>query len=197
MLHFSGQRLIILMVIFCAALLSLPSTVFARVTNDEKGIYSEKLRFVSNRMMGNLEKKGTTYNFILENLGPAERKVFKSNPAKGMLVVIDAATATTSAENNYQDIWNGKGDAYRHGLWQGLSAFHTGVKYAKAFGDAHEADFPGSVTQTAMDLNNNAVGRNMGIKKGRTSEIYSAVKQGIASGKFLYIKNGKLVRTDK
>lgn len=68
---------------------------------------------------------GATYSFLLNNLGSEEKKVFKSNPTNGILVVIDAATAAKSAENNYQDLWNGKGDAYRHGLWQGLSAFHT------------------------------------------------------------------------
>ncbi|MHB1167521.1 MAG: DUF6973 domain-containing protein [Carboxydocellales bacterium] len=204
MLHFLGKKLLIWMVIFYTASLALPSTVFARVTYDETGIYLEKLRhevqrfqIESQKMVGDLGKKGTTFKFILENLGPRERKVFMSNPAKGMLVVMDASTAATSAEYLYKDLWNGKGDAYRHGLWQGLAAYHTGAEYAKAFGDAHEADFPGSKTQTTMDLFNNSVGRNIGIKKGRTSEITAEVKQGITSGKFLYIKKGKLVSTDK
>lgn len=221
MLCFPSKRLLFCLVIFFAALLFLPSTVSAKVAYDNKGIYSEKLintvqqimneeitknptlkndkliNLAASRLAEDFRKRGTTYRFILKNLGPEERKVFKSNPTKGMLVVIDAAAATKSAENNYQDLWNGKGDAYRHGLWQGLSAFHTGAKYAKAFGDAHEADFPGSKTETAMDLYNNSVGRSMGIKQQQTSEIYDAVKQGIVSGKFLYIKNGKLISTDK
>lgn len=136
-------------------------------------------------------------NLITKNLGPTEKQVFNSDPYQGALVLSDAKLALDSAKANYSDLHNGKGDAYRHGLWQGLSAFHTSISYAKAFGDAHEKDFPGPAIETEMDLYNNYSGRLIGDSKWIITSVYSGVKDGINKGKFKYIKNGKLVWTNQ
>lgn len=136
-------------------------------------------------------------NLITGSLGPTEKQVFNSNPLFGSYVLADAKLAKDSAEANYTDLHNGKGDAYRHGLWQGLSAFHTTKAYAKAFGDAHEKDFPGPQIETEMDLFNNSVGRDIGASKWFIWTVYSGVKDGVTEGKFKYIKNGVLVWTNR
>lgn len=139
-------------------------------------------------------------SIINDKLGPTEQKVFKSNPLMGAYVLADAKLARDSAESNYTDLHNGKGDAYRHALWQGLSAFHTTKSYAKEFGDAHEVDFPpakGSELETTMDYFNNSVGRDIGDSKWIITSVYSGIKDAVSDGSLKYIKNGKLVYTNQ
>lgn len=137
------------------------------------------------------------YHLITKNLGPTEQQVYNSNPTYGNYVLLDAKLALDSAESKYTDLHNGKGDAYRHGLWQGLSAFHTTKDYAKAFGDAHENDFPGPQIETIMDLWNNSIGRDIGATKWAIWQVYSGVDDGMRIGSFRYIKNGNLVPTNQ
>lgn len=157
---------------------------------------------IANRV-NNINKVGATSStdyldsLITGSLGPTEKNVFNSNPLFGAYVLADAKLAADSAAANYTDLHNGKGDAYRHGLWQGLSAFHVGATYAKSFGDAHEKDFPGPAIETTMDLFNNSVGRGIGSSKWTIWTVYSGVSAGITAGSFKYIKNGVLVYTNK
>lgn len=143
-------------------------------------------------------QSASDYLPIAGSLGPTEKQVFDSNPVAGGYVLADAKLASDSAASKYPDsLHNGIGDAYRHGLWQALSAFHTGVDYAKKFGDAHEKDFPNPEPERTMDYTNNAVGRTIGSQKWFIWTVYSGVQEGINNGRFVYIKNGRLVPTNK
>lgn len=131
-------------------------------------------------------------------LGENELAVFWSDPSKGIWVLIDAEIATETAQRRYPDsLYNGIGDAFRHGLWQALSAYHTGEEYAQRFGDAHEQDYPGSPLETEMDLFNNAVGRGIGVAASWVGNIAPQVEWGIATGQFVKIVDGQLVPTNQ
>ena len=57
---------------------------------------------------------------------------------------------------------NNATDAFRHALWNALNARDAGMKKAKRFGDAHEADKGQPDVEREMDLHNNEVGRRIG-----------------------------------
>jgi hypothetical protein len=76
-------------------------------------------------------------------------------------------------------------DALRHALWSALMAQQLGEQFAKWEGDAHEGLGPYDADYTVdiplrpkMDLNNNAVGRAIGINnpKASLSEIIAIIK---------------------
>ena len=57
---------------------------------------------------------------------------------------------------------NGKGDAFRHSLFNALNTQTVGKDVTKKLGDAHEEDRPGQpANEKKMDLNNNEVGRDI------------------------------------
>jgi RHS repeat-associated protein len=64
---------------------------------------------------------------------------------------------------------NGPEDAIRHALWNAFMAQTAGPVDAKKFADAHEAD-SASPDETAMDLWNNAVGRDIGYSNPYADE---------------------------
>lgn len=131
-------------------------------------------------------------------LGENEWEVFLSDPAKGILVLIDGFVAKQAAEERYPDsLYSGIGDAFRHGFWQALSARHTGEEYAHRFGDAHEADSPNSPLDAEMDFFNNEVGRGIGVSTWLVRDVDPNVENGIATGVFVYISDGVLVPTNQ
>ncbi len=58
-------------------------------------------------------------------------------------------------------IHNGKGDAFRHALWNAMNTRDVGFIIAKEFADAHEDDKENPVSEKNMDLINNARGRQI------------------------------------
>ncbi|WP_019039695.1 DUF6973 domain-containing protein [Psychroflexus tropicus] len=61
--------------------------------------------------------------------------------------------------------YNGKGDAYRHALWNALGAAKLGESLMEQLASAHEEkpfEYPYHYKEKEMDLFNNQVGRNIG-----------------------------------
>ena len=73
--------------------------------------------------------------------------------------------ATIYYLDNIKIQYNGKGDAYRHTLWNALATAKLGEILAKQLTDAHEIPDVGQINnqlEKSMDLHNNEVGRQIG-----------------------------------
>ncbi len=131
---------------------------------------------------------------IGKRLGPTEQAVCNESAIKCANVLVSAQLAFDTAQAEYTDLHNGKGDAFRHGFWQGLAASGSGIDYAKRFGEAHETDYPGPHLEFSMDTHNNYKGRELGHDKWFTWTVKSAIKDGIARGDFLYMPDDYTLR---
>jgi hypothetical protein len=169
-------------------------------------ITSEKIyeKLQNSQFGANRSKRNTYYdhytNLLNQILGPTERKVCSSNRNYCAKVLLYAKIAFDKAKTKYNEIGlrDGIADAYRHGLWQALSAFYTSATYAKQFGDAHEIDVPNdSLIANKMDKHNNAVGRRIGASQRLEYRVYHEVENCVVNGGFLYIKNSQLTWTNQ
>ncbi|MGW8932582.1 DUF6973 domain-containing protein [Gordonia terrae] len=103
----------------------------------------------------------------LNKLGPNERNACLSNPydCNRSRNAGDDAQAKADSVKYFpgQEPESTRQDAARHCIWQGLTTESANADFAKAMGDAHEADsgspIPGS---SVMDVHNNIVGRSVG-----------------------------------
>ena len=102
-------------------------------------------------------------------------------------------------------LYNGKGDAFRHCLWNAFGAYKIGKTLMKQLTDAHEVYDPGEIPrplEKTMDLHNNQIGLDIGsqypynnayssimldviiaINEGDTNYIYPTAPNGsVVSG---------------
>ncbi|MBT2745438.1 MULTISPECIES: RHS repeat-associated core domain-containing protein [unclassified Lysobacter] len=72
-----------------------------------------------------------------------------------------AKTSLAEARENFSrsELWNGRGDAWRHFRWNFTMTQSIGIGSATVFANAHEVSNPNSVAEHTMDLYNNAMGR--------------------------------------
>ena len=94
--------------------------------------------------------------------------------------------------------YNGKGDAYRHALWNAIGAAKLGTNLMKQLSDAHEVPNEGQTNnplEEEMDLYNNNVGRNIGSHS--SIMLMMKVKFAVDKGDTKYISptygNGNII----
>lgn len=134
-------------------------------------------------------------SLVNNQLGENEQEVCNSNSYYCSFVLADAVEASNDTQDQFSSgFHNGIADAYRHGYWQARSAFHTGKAYAKAFGDAHEADNPGPISEGLMDDHNNEVGRDIGAAQSFIWQVNDVVMDGINDGDFYYLDDSGLLQ---
>jgi len=102
--------------------------------------------------------------------------------------------ANTYASNNAESVYPKKEqatrerDAYRHILWQAMLANRYGEPTANFFGNMHESDLPviggfkQPADQRAMDLYNNRLGVELGLKAKDMKEMMDEAKRIVDSG---------------
>ena len=133
---------------------------------------------------------------VSSKLGPTEKQVFNSSPAKGALVLSNAQAAIDMTSQHWifndYEYHNDNADAFRHTLWNAYNAHDCGVSYAKQFADAHEKDNPNDALENQMDLFNNALGRTIGSRSysGNSSQVSYAIRQAVLKA----VKNGEARR---
>lgn len=88
------------------------------------------------------------------------------------------------------EIYNGKGDAFRHAYWNALATKNIGSAMTKLLTDAHEDKEPGYTyegKEKDMDLFNNKVGRD--IASNSLNNLAQNIQNALNSGKLRYISN--------
>lgn len=89
------------------------------------------------------------------------------------------------------ELYNGKGDAFRHCLWNALGAAKLGKSLMSQLSNAHEVYDPGETPrplEKSMDLYNNDIGLDIGDNiLPIPLLIVMNVKNAVANGKTKYI----------
>lgn len=130
------------------------------------------------------------------NLNAAEIALTILYPVSAIYVYADAQTALEEAENRYQynTLYQGNGDAFRHAYWNALMTNDIGSNKAELFANAHESETPDGIDKT-MDLYNNAQGRSIGQTWNPSD--YISITMTYVNWGFLYrIVDNLLVETD-
>lgn len=99
--------------------------------------------------------------------------------------LLSAKNASDKAEELFPTtLHNGKGDAYRHALWNALSTKRIGSVLTENLTDAHEnrvSGYPFEFKEIQMDLYNNLIGRQ--IANGNPSEkFWKIIKNSLENG---------------
>ncbi len=99
--------------------------------------------------------------------------------------LLSAKNASDKAEELFPTtLHNGKGDAYRHALWNALSTKRIGSVLTENLTDAHEnrvSGYPFEFKEIQMDLYNNLIGRQ--IANGNPSEkFWEIIKNSLENG---------------
>jgi hypothetical protein len=93
-------------------------------------------------------------------------------------------------ENTIKVQYNGKGDAYRHALWNALGAAKLGPTLMEQLTNAHEVPDIGEpanpLLEKEMDLHNNNIGRNIGNHS--SFMLMMKVKITVDNGETKYLK---------
>ncbi|WP_334113963.1 DUF6973 domain-containing protein [Paucihalobacter sp.] len=101
----------------------------------------------------------------LNRMAVQEREIYNGlnlNQKKHYLMSAQQATHFTQIYYP-ESLWNGKGDAFRHGLWNALATTRLGIDLTQQLTTAHESDsldpnYDNHFKEKEMDLFNNEIG---------------------------------------
>ncbi|MDO4821264.1 MAG: hypothetical protein Q4A03_04405 [Rothia sp. (in: high G+C Gram-positive bacteria)] len=112
-----------------------------------------------------------------------------ANPINCYTGFIDSKTARDTAVELYpeESLHNGEGDAFRHCYWNALMYLHFGNPDAETIANNHESVADGPEEETAMDLHNNAVGREIGRRVGTEDDAKQGCQDAVGSGELQVI----------
>ena len=107
------------------------------------------------------------YDIFVNQMSISERAIFEDMlPNRKLWYACAAKKASVKAIELYPNsLLNGKGDAFRHALWNGLTSLLIGSQLAEQLTTAHEnkppqpPNFPFEDKENEMDLFNNEIGR--------------------------------------
>nr|WP_154892616.1 hypothetical protein [Paenibacillus xylanexedens] len=134
------------------------------------------------------------YGGYLSSVAEMTAAIGKVGPIDAYTARGNASEAVRAAEaSGYNGANDGKQDAFRHAYWNILMTRDIGASQAKEVADTHEEFNPGTAMQGQMDDYNNSVGRSL-FPGGSpsNSSLITIIKNGMTSGKFLYIAGGQL-----
>jgi len=128
-------------------------------------------------------------------MSSSETQIFENmTRVQQLSYLANAQFATWKSEDLFPNsLYNGKGDAFRHALWNALNAIDLGYSLAERLTTAHEqkpASYPYSYKENEMDLYNNRVGRNRSdfFNQGFSS-IEQSIQDAINTGALRYLNN--------
>jgi hypothetical protein len=107
--------------------------------------------------------------------------------------LLSAQQASEYAESffpNRFDLWNGKGDAYRHAMWNALGVKRLGEELMEQLATLHEDQEPWydfEYKEVEMDLFNNQVGRSIGLNMAENEITWLLVQQALEAGELRYL----------
>ena len=113
-------------------------------------------------------------------------------PNRKLWYMVSASKAFDKANELYPtSTHNGRGDAFRHALWNGLCALTLAGNLGEQLTTAHENKplrYPFNYKETEMDLYNNERGRQIAIMSNLTNIIDNIIND-LNSGYLRYLNN--------
>jgi hypothetical protein len=133
------------------------------------------------------------YDSFRAQMSNNERELFDDLlPNRKMWYMVAAKKAIVKSQEIYpNDLHNGKGDALRHAIWNGLSSLLIGADLTNELTSAHENRPPTYVYSTkenAMDLYNNSKGRFVATYSNISNVIDNILLYCI-EGNLMYLNN--------
>ncbi len=132
-----------------------------------------------------LSEKEIYREFDFNPEGPGDFVHFFRNPFMANDIDKQATNAQNVTAKHYPHVipHNNEADAFRHAYWSYEMALKYGLEMAKEIGDGHEITGENPLSERAMDLFNNRVGRELALdpnNKGQGAEdvIIKAIKDG-------------------
>ena len=99
---------------------------------------------------------------------PGDFKTFKENPDRLRAIVIGLRDASLSEKRTIKEFGRSVDDdisnAFKHAYWNALMVRDIGVDFAKIVAVNHELNPGSKPEQTAMDMHNNRIGREIGSR---------------------------------
>jgi hypothetical protein len=129
---------------------------------------------------------------ILDEIGPDGLLRFKQIKEEAYRVAGERFPSPDNSDNQQ--------DAFRHTYWNALMVNEFGEDWAKRFATAHESIANNPAAREAMDLHNNAVGREIAVADPHESNevIANRVFQAVRDGRTVVIDaNGNLAYSDE
>ena len=132
------------------------------------------------------QSRASYYTDLVQSTNEKLECVFNFNPPACDTAAKDATTASNDAGARFPtSLADGKGDAYRHCLWNALMTKHLDSGRAKGISDIHERYHTSSAAAKSMDLFNN--------QKGRSAALISSSISIATSKCYVWANDGTLV----
>lgn len=135
------------------------------------------------------------YDNFRNQMSTSERDIFDNLlPNRKLWYMCAAKKAFDKANELFPNsVHNGKGDAFRHALWNGISSLLIGNDLTQQLTDAHEnkpapPGDPFNYKEIEMDLYNNNKGRQIAMISN-TTNIITNVLNDISAGYLRYLNN--------
>jgi hypothetical protein len=159
-------------------------------------------------------KSGFLLNLLKDELNPMESMLFESYPLLTYYASYLGRKAFDEAiklEKTLDPGIGGQTDAFRHAYWNALMTAHISEDFAKLYSSLHEfgattrkiktldkdgRDLYYSDTDSAMDLLNNHIGREIG-RNTEKSDLKEVIIKKIKKGELYIIQSGKIVPSNK
>ncbi|MDZ4147546.1 MAG: hypothetical protein U1C58_04605 [Flavobacteriaceae bacterium] len=130
-------------------------------------------------------------------MSDSERILFENlTRTQQLSYLANAQFATWKAKElfpDWRELYNGKGDAFRHAYWNALNVIDLGISLAESLTTAHE-DKPSSYLydfkEKEMDLFNNQIGRSRwDFPKSGFISLEESILDAINKGDLKYLNN--------
>lgn len=140
------------------------------------------------------------YDNFVGQMSISEKAIFDNLlPNRKLWYLVSAKKAFDKANELFPNsTHNGKGDAFRHALWNGFCALTLGDNLGEQLTTAHEyrpSQYPFNYKETEMDLYNNQKGRQVAITSNLTN-IVDNILSYLNSGYLRYLNNLDLINNN-
>jgi hypothetical protein len=116
---------------------------------------------------------GTIEEILGRKLNPTEIDLVMNNPYCGYRTGLAGTAAGVHSEAAFPGLgrYQTRKDAFRHAFWNALMVFACDEEWAERFATAHEEGRT-DVDDRTMDLNNNAIGRQIGVERRADGDLF-------------------------
>ena len=161
--------------------------------SEESTIFTKELIDSSRLLEINSMEVWNDYNKFVSQMSISEKAIFENQLANRKLwYMVSAKKAFDKANELYPNsTHNGKGDAFRHALWNGLCALTLAGNLGEQLTTAHEnkpSQYTYNYKETEMDLYNNQKGRQIALISNLRN-LTDNVLQYLNNGYLRYLNN--------
>lgn len=162
-------------------------------SSSESNAFAKEMINISILLVINAAEVWNDYDNFRNQMSNSERVIFDNLlPNRKLWYIVSAKKAFDKANELFPNsTYNGKGDAFRHALWNGFCALTLGANLGEQLTTAHEnkpSTYTFNYKETEMDLYNNVKGRQIAIISNLTN-ITDNILQDLNNGYLRSLNN--------